>query len=116
LPDNLGIKIGRKEDGTLEWTQLTLIHSILKDLKLEGENLKNQPNVRAIPASSTVVLTDDKDSQDHDPKDFDYRHVIGKLLYLEKSTRPDILCAAHQCARHCAKPKIQHTIAVKRIG
>ncbi len=43
-------------------------------------------------------------------------NVIGKLLYLEKSTSPDISCAVHQCARHCANPKIQHTAAVKRIG
>ena len=35
---------------------------------------------------------------------------------MEKSTRPDISCAVHQCARHCANPKIQHTAAVKRIG
>ena len=42
--------------------------------------------------------------------------MIGKILYLEKSTRPDISCAVHQCARHCAKPKVQHIIAVKRIG
>jgi hypothetical protein len=116
LSDYLGIKIEKKEDGTLVWTQPTLIHSILKDLRLEGEGLKNQPKARTIPASSTVVLTDHKDSKDHDTKDFDYRHVIGKLLYLEKSTRPDISCAVHQCARHCANPKIQHTIAVKRIG
>jgi hypothetical protein len=53
---------------------------------------------------------------DHNKKDFDYRHVIGKLLYLEKSTRTDISCAVHQCTRHCANPKVQHTAAVKRIG
>jgi hypothetical protein len=116
LSDYLGIKIERKEDGTMMWTQPNLIHSVLRDLKLEGEGLKNQPKERTIPASSTVVLTDHRDSEDHNPRDFDYRQVIGKLLYLEKSTRPDLSCAVHQCARHCANPKVQHTIAVKRIG
>jgi len=93
LSDYLGIKIERKSDGTLEWTQPTLTQSILKDLKLDGEEIKgkqNKPNVRAVPALTTVPLTDHKDLTDHNQKDFDYRHVIGKLLYLEKSTRPDI--------------------------
>jgi hypothetical protein len=36
LSDYLGIKIKRKPDGTLEWTQPTLTQSILKDLKLDG--------------------------------------------------------------------------------
>jgi hypothetical protein len=90
LSDYLGIKIERKTDGTLEWTQPTLTQSILKDLKLDGEEFKgkqNKPNVRTIPALTTVPFTDHKDSMDHNQKDFDYRHVIGKLLYLEKSTR-----------------------------
>jgi len=119
VSDYLGIKIERKPDGTLEWTQPTLTQSILKDLKLDGEEIKgkqNKPNVKAVPANTKVPLTDHKDSADHNQKEFDYIHVIGKLLYLEKSTRPDISCAVHQCARHCANPKIQHTAAVKRIG
>ena len=37
LSDYLGIKIRRKPDGTLEWTQPTLTRSILKDLKLDRE-------------------------------------------------------------------------------
>jgi hypothetical protein len=120
LSDYLGIKIETKDDGTMIWTQPTLIHSILTDLKLIGEDVKtkgkNQPNPKTTPANSTVVLTDHKESPDHNKEEFDYRHVIGKLLYLEKSTRPDISCAVHQCARHCEKPKLQHTRAVKRIG
>jgi len=119
LSDYLGIKINRTSEGVIEWTQPTLIQSILKDLKLDGESIKgkqNKPNIKPIPANSSVALTDHKDSPDHDTKEFDYRHVIGKLLYLEKSTRPDISCAVHQCARHSANPKKQHTAAVKRIG
>ncbi len=108
--------IERKTDGTLEWTQPTLIHSILKDLRLEAEGLKNQPKIRTIPASSTVALTDHQDSPDHNSNEFDYRQVIGKLLYLEKSTRPDISCAVHQFARFSANPKNKHAEAAKRIG
>jgi hypothetical protein len=88
LSDYLGIKIERKSDGTLEWTQPTLMQSILKDLKLDGEEIKgrqNKPNVKAVPANTSVPLTDHKDSPDHDPTEFNYRQVIGKLLYLEKS-------------------------------
>jgi len=119
LSDYLGIKIERKPDGTLERTQPTLTHSILKDLKLDGEEIKgkqNEPNIKAVPTNTKVPLTDHKDSANQNHEEFDYRHVMGKLLYLEKSTRPDISCAVHQCARHCANPKIQHTAAVKRIG
>jgi hypothetical protein len=48
LSDYLGIKIERKPDGTFEWTQPTLTLSILKDLKLDGEEIKgrqNKPNI-----------------------------------------------------------------------
>jgi len=109
LSDYLGIKIERKPDGTLKWTQQTLTQSILKDLKLDGKEIKgkqNKANIKPVPANTSVPLTDHRESPDHNPKDFEYRHVIGKLLYLEKSTRPDISCAVHQCARHCANPKI----------
>jgi hypothetical protein len=119
LSDYLGIKIERKPDGILKWTQPTLTQSILKDLKLDGEEIKgkqNKPNIKPVPANTSVPLTDHRESPDHNPKDSEYRHVIGELLYLEKSTRPDISCAVHQCARHCTNPKIQHTAAVKRIG
>jgi hypothetical protein len=116
----LGIKIERKPDGTFEWTQPTLTQSILKDLKLDGEEIKgirqNKPNIKPVPENISVPLKDHKESSDHNPKDFDYRHVMGNLLYLEKSKRPDVSCAVHQCARHGANPKIEHTAAVKRIG
>ncbi len=88
----MGIKIEKKDDGSVEWTQLTLIHSILKDLKLEGGGFKNQPKVKTIPAGSRVVLTDQSDLKDQNPDDFDYRHVLkhlvnSALLFYEKSRK-----------------------------
>ena len=48
--------------------------------------------------------------------EFHFRSVIGKLNFLEKSTRPDISVSVHQCARFSERPKRSHAEAVKRIG
>ena len=48
--------------------------------------------------------------------EFHYCSVIGKLNFLEKSTRPDISVSIHQCARFSESPKKSHAEAVKRIG
>lgn len=42
--------------------------------------------------------------------------MVGKMNYLEKSSRPDIAYAVHQCARFAADPKVEHTQAIKLIG
>ena len=47
---------------------------------------------------------------------FNYKTVIGKLNYLEKSSRPDISTAVHMCAKYAADPKRKHGEALKRIG
>jgi hypothetical protein len=59
----------------------------------------------------TVALN----SEDHNEY-WHYASVIGKLIYLEKSTRPNIACAAHQCARFALKPRFEHSKTLKHIG
>ena len=39
----------------------------------------------------------------------------GKLNYPEKSTRPDIAYAVHQCARFSSDPKVEYTRAVEYL-
>jgi hypothetical protein len=92
----LGIKIERKQDGKLEWIQSTLIHSILQDLRLEGEGLKKQPKVRTILASSTMALINHQGSHDHNPKEFGCRQVIEGWCIWRRSTRPDTKCHCRQ--------------------
>jgi hypothetical protein len=115
LNDYLGVNIEERPDGKLELTQPTLLLSILKDVGLWDSGRKHMATSRSTPAYHTTILAKDEEGENHKKEDFDYRQVIGKLLYLEKSTRPDIACAVHQCARFCTAPKVSHAQAVKRI-
>ena len=110
LCDYLGIQIKRQPDGMMSLTQPHLIESILKDLKLNNKNATG----RKTPALKTVLLHKDENGKAFN-NDFHYRSVIGKLNYLEKSTRTDIAYAVHQCARFSSNPKQSHADAVKYI-
>ena len=111
LEDYLGVNISRGKDNTFTLAQPQLIQSILEDLNLTGDNVK----VATTPALSTRILHADLEGEPFD-EHFNYRRVIGKLNYLERSTRPDLAFAVHQCARFSANPKQSHAKAVKRIG
>ena len=108
--DYVGVNFIQHDDGSFELQQPHLIRSVLKDLRLDAES-----KPATTPALSSVILHADLDGEDHDGH-FDYRSVIGKLNYLEKSSRPDIGYATHQCARFVSNPKKSHAKAVKRIG
>jgi hypothetical protein len=111
VSDFLGVNIARnEEDGSFMLTQQLLIKSIINDL-----GLKDDSNGRNTPALSSVILREYKESQPYNEK-WHYRSIIGKLNYLEKSTRPDIAYAVHQCARFMENPKVEHAKAVKAIG
>jgi hypothetical protein len=111
ISDFLGVKIDYKEDGTIHLTQPHLIDSILKELHLARPDTKS----KSTPAAASKMLSRHPDSADFD-NHFHYRKVIGKLNYLEKSTRPDIAYAVHQCARFSAEPKVEHANALKWLG
>ena len=71
--------------------------------------------MKKTPAVPNNLLHKDTDGPDM-TLDFHYRSMIGKLNFLEKSTRPDISVSVHQCARFSERPKRSHAEAVKRIG
>jgi transposase InsO family protein len=111
LEDFLGINIDRQKDGTINLTQPHLIDQILKDLRLEDENVTTKDT----PASSSKILRRHTDSAPFDGS-FNYRSVIGKLNYLEKGTRSDISYIVHQCARFSTDPKQEHAQALRWLG
>jgi hypothetical protein len=111
LEDFLGINVDRRKDGTMNLTQPHLIDQILKDLRLEDENV----TAKDTPASSSKTLRRHTDSEPFDGS-FNYRSVIGKLNYLEKGSRSDISYIVHQCARFSTDPKTEHAQALRWLG
>ena len=109
VKDFLRIQVTRGKDKTITLNQPQLIDSILKDMKFQS-NTKEKDT----PALSSVILQKDTQGKPFN-NDFHYRRVIGKLNFLEKSTRPDISYALHQCARFCKHPKQSHGEAVHRL-
>jgi len=110
LCDYLGIQVKRHADGSMTLTQPQLIDSILKDMHLDKDNSTG----RRLPALSSVLIHKDNNGKDF-AGNFHYRSIIGKLNYLEKSTRPDIAYAVHQCTDFSSQPKQSHGEAVKYI-
>jgi hypothetical protein len=111
IQDFLGVNVERRKDGMIKLSQPHLINQILKDLRLDDENVVSKKT----PAASSQILRKHADSRDFD-KSFDYRSVIGKMNYLEKGSRSDIAYAVHQCARFSAFPKMEHGKAIRWIA
>jgi hypothetical protein len=112
ISDYLGVKVAQDDDGSFHFSQPHLIDQILTDLHL----LQPGTKVAATPSLLTKVLQPPTTDDEPFDESFHYRSVIGKLNFLEKSTRPDIAYSVHQCARHMENPSASHGRAVKRIG
>ncbi len=106
----LGVQLSINEDDTVSLTQPFLIQRIIDSL---GDAI-SEANVKSTPAVYKEILHKDEDGPDR-KQSWNYRSLIGMLNYLAASTRPDILCAVHQCARLSANPKLSHERALKRI-
>ena len=84
------VKITRPTADTIVLTQPHLIQQILDDM-----GMKTNTKTKDKAAPSSTILRRDLNGEPFDG-DWDYRSVIGKLSFLEKSTRPEIAYAVHQ--------------------
>ena len=103
----LGIKFERTSDGSLHMTQKGLIEKTLKTADMSDCN----PN--ATP-TTMIGLGADKEGKAMNEQ-WNYRTIVGMLLYLSTNTRPDIAYAVSQVARFSADPKQSHASAIKTI-
>jgi len=102
----LGIKFSKLSDGSLEMTQRGLIDKIITAAGLEDSKPVHNPTAGELGA----------DPQGPDfAEAWNYRSIVGMMMYLSTNTRPDIAFAVSQVARFGNHPKESHGTAVKRI-
>ena len=99
----LGLEVTRDEDkSTVTLIQTGLINRILIATQIEDCNINFTP-------ADKVTMSKDLDGNPC-RENWDYRSIVGMLLYLAGSTCPDIVYAVHQCARFLHSPKASHEI------
>jgi hypothetical protein len=111
ISDFLGVQINSIIGNTFNLSQPHLINDVIKELRLDGQNVV----INRTTGASSKSLCRHPDSPPFD-KHFNYRRVVGQLNYLEKCSRRDISCAVHQAARFVSNPRIQHGKALKWLG
>ena len=103
----LGIQYTKVSDTEIKMTQEGLIKKIMETTGM------TECNSNRTPTTKEALSSDDHGEPMEDP--WNYRSVIGMLLYLSTNTRPDISYAVSQVARFSHNPKKSHASAVKTI-
>jgi hypothetical protein len=100
------VNVEKLPDGRIKLSQPHLIDQIL-----DMANLPPRSAGKTVPAPASKILHRYAAEPAFDNQ-FHYRGIVGKLNFLEKSTRPDIAYATHQIARFSQDPKRTHGEAV----
>ena len=105
--DYLGISFTTLPDGSTHMTQSGLIKKIINATGMENCNPNKTPALKACLG---------KDEEGEPMKDdFNYRSIVGMLLYLSGNTCPDITFAVSQVACFTHNPGKSYPTALKMI-
>jgi hypothetical protein len=111
LSDYLSVKVRKPPDGSIESVQMQLIDSILAVLKSVEHGGCNQAKTY-----EPHCKHDGKMNQDEFDSSWDYKSVVGKLNYLEKSAIGYIAISVPPFALYMSQTIRIHDEAVRRIG
>lgn len=102
----LGLQIERSSDRSdIKIHQCSYVNSLLVKFKMSDCN----PSVT--PAEDSLELEINKGPKSNAP----YRQLIGGLMYLTVSTRPDIAFVVHKLSQFLENPSDEHWTAAKRV-
>ena len=104
----LGMTINIKRDDKI----ITIGHEwMTRELVAKYGLMEGKP--RALPMSTATKLTEEGEVLD--PAVYPYRQLVGSLLYLSVTSRPDISYTVGALSRYMARPTMQHWQTAKGL-
>jgi hypothetical protein len=102
---------------TITLNQSLKITKLLNDPQLSKEDLLVIRKPRKTPASSNITLTSDMcpTKEQLGGRNYPYRSILGQVLYIAITTRPDIVPAVSACGKFAENPGVAHWEALLRI-
>ena len=102
IADYLGFDFENLPDEKIKMTQPHLIDQIVQEVGINSKMIGT-----STPAASTKICQRTKEDVPVYHR-FNYRKVVGKLNFLGKYSRTDIVYASHQCFRFSDNPYQNH--------
>ncbi|UYV65269.1 hypothetical protein LAZ67_3003763, partial [Cordylochernes scorpioides] len=109
----LGVEISYPDENTIILSQGKYTMSILERFNMMECRGVSTPLDNSIPITKKDCPTTDKEKDEI--KHVPYRELIGSLLYLANSSRPDMTFAVTKLAQFCSNPGERHWQAAKHI-
>jgi hypothetical protein len=110
----LGIRIERdRESKTIMMSQQAYVERALEKFGMNDCSTVSTPIANDMKLTEKMCPTTKEDR--HKMADKPYRELIGTLMYLSTSTRPDIAKAVSNVSRYLINPGILHWVAAQRI-
>ena len=115
---NMHIKRNRN-DRTISISQPVKIDNVLNDSKLSKDDRKRISTPSKVPALPDVMLTKEMcptdDGAINAMKAIPYKSILGQLLFIAITARPDLATAVSACGKFAHNPGRQHWEAILQI-
>jgi hypothetical protein len=102
----LGMKI-EKHENKIQLHQSKYVKNKLQQFRME------ECSEQTTPETTTTLRANDGSKQEKEEPL--YRAIVGSLIYIQTSTRPDITHAVNMVTRYMRQPTVTHMTAAKRI-
>ncbi|UYV68867.1 hypothetical protein LAZ67_6001370 [Cordylochernes scorpioides] len=107
----LGIRIQMKEDGSISIDQERYIEELLAKYRMK----EAKPISTPMDSNSKLTKISSIEGENEPVKKVEYQSLIGSLIYLSVSTRPDIAYAVSALGQFSNDPRRQHWNAARRV-